>query len=192
MTSPEPDTDAAIIARVLAGETFLFAKLVRKYQKRILRLGFGFFHNQHEAEDFVQEVFLKAWSGLAGFRGSSAFSTWLTRIAYNTGINARRTAGRYEALEAEPADTAGLNPEELHLRAETVAILRTAMAALPEKYAVCLDLFFFEGLSHAEIGKITGYPLNTIKSHVFRAKQELREKLTRSLAMKQGEARNDL
>jgi len=183
MNSPEPAADTAIIARVLAGETGLFAQLVRKYQKRILRLGYGFFHNQHEAEDFVQEVFLKAWTGLAGFRGGSAFSTWLTRIAYNTGLNARRTAGRYEALEAEPADIAGLSPEDAHLRTETVEILRTAMAALPEKYAVCLDLFFFEGLSHVEISAITGYPLNTIKSHVFRAKQELRETLVRRLSM---------
>ncbi|MBU0934025.1 MAG: sigma-70 family RNA polymerase sigma factor [Spirochaetes bacterium] len=187
MNEAEPElSDAEVIARVLDGETDAFALLVRRHQRRILRLGYGFFRNSHEAEDFVQDVFLKAWAGLSGFRGKAAFSTWLTRIAYNTGINAKRVSGRYEALDYEPEDDRSLSPEDAHLRKEAGRILRSAMAALPEKYAVCLDLFFFEGLPYAEISQITGYPVNTIKSHVFRAKQELRTSLAPALALPSG------
>jgi len=169
--------DEDIISRVLDGDADAFSSLVRRYQRRMLRLGYGFFKDPDEAEDFAQDVFLKAYVGLAGFKGRSSFSTWLTRIAYNTGINAKRKAGRYEPLESEPVDSRSLSPEDEHIRGETVAALRTAMAALPEKYAVCLDLYFREGMKYEDIGAATGFPVNTIKSHVFRAKRDLRKAL---------------
>lgn len=86
--------DEDIITRVLDGDTEAFSVLVRRHQSRVIRLGYGFFKNTDEAEDFAQDVFVKAFVGLASFRGRSSFSTWLTRIAYNTGINAKRKAGR--------------------------------------------------------------------------------------------------
>jgi len=166
--------DEDIIDRVLDGDPEAFSTLVRRYQRRIIRLGYGFFRNRDEAEDFAQDVFLKAYAGLAGFKGRSSFSTWLTRIAYNTGINAKRKAGRYEPLEYDPVDARSLTPEDAHLRNETAAALGKAMAGLPERYAVCLDLYFREGLKYEDICEVTGFPVNTIKSHVFRAKRELR------------------
>jgi RNA polymerase sigma-70 factor (ECF subfamily) len=170
-------SDLEVIARVLDGDTNAFSALVLRYQARILRLGYGFFKDGGEAEDFAQEVFLKAYTGLAGFRGLSAFSTWLTRIAYNAGINAKKKLGRYEPLVAEPEDLRNLSPEDQHLYSETLRCMRDAMARLPEKYAVCLDLYFYGGMKYHEISAVTGFPVNTIKSHVFRAKRELREAL---------------
>lgn len=169
--------DEEIIERVLDGDVEAFSALVRRYQRRIVRLGYGFFRNQDEAEDFAQDVLTKAYVGLSGFKGKSSFSTWLTRIAYNAGINARRKAGRYEPLESEPVDSRSLTPEELHIRAETAAALRKAMAGLPERYAICLDLYFGEGMKYEDISEATGFPVNTIKSHVFRAKRDLRAAL---------------
>jgi len=169
--------DEDIIDRVLDGDPEAFSTLVRRYQRRILHLGYGFFRNQDEVEDFAQDVFLKAYAGLAGFKGRSSFSTWLTRIAYNTGINAKRKAGRYEPLEYDPVDARSLSPEDAHLRNETAAALGKAMAVLPERHAVCLDLYFREGLKYEDICEVTGFPVNTIKSHVFRAKRELRKAL---------------
>lgn len=78
-------SDKDVIARVLDGDGETFGVLVRRYQRRILRLGYGFFHNTDEAEDFAQDVFVKAYAALAGFKGRSSFSTWVTRIAYNAG-----------------------------------------------------------------------------------------------------------
>mgnify|MGYP001174289795 FL=1 len=169
--------DEDIIARVLDGDADAFGALVRRYQRRILRHGYGFFKDADEAEDFAQDVFVKAYVGLAGFKGRSSFSTWLTRIAYNAGINAKRKAGRYEPLDSEPVDSRTLSPEDAHIRAETAEALRAAMAALPEKYAVCLDLYFREGMRYEDISASTGFPVNTIKSHVFRAKRDLRKAL---------------
>ncbi|MBU0929436.1 MAG: sigma-70 family RNA polymerase sigma factor [Spirochaetes bacterium] len=175
-SGPE-EADEDIIARVLDGDTEAFSLLVRRYQPRMLRLGYGFWKDPDAAEDFAQDVFVKAFVGLAGFKGRSSFSTWLTRIAYNAGINAKRKAGRYEPLEAEPVDSRSLSPEDAHIRAETAAALRRAMAELPEKYAVCLDLYFGEGMKYEDICQATGFPVNTIKSHVFRAKRDLRKAL---------------
>lgn len=184
MTRVDPDApDEQVISRVLDGDRDAFATLVRRYQRRILRLGYGFFKDADAAEDFAQDVFVKAYVGLAGFKQRSSFSTWLTRIAYNAGINAKRKSGRYETLASDPEDERTLSPEDQHLRAETLRILSGAMAALPEKYAVCLDLFFREGMKYADISEATGFPVNTIKSHVFRAKRELR----RALGVEEGD-----
>ncbi len=178
MSSSGPEAaDEDIIARVLDGDTEAFSGLVRRYQRRIVRLGYGFLKDADAAEDFAQDVFIKAYIGLAGFKGRSSFSTWLTRIAYNAGINAKRKAGRYEPLDVEPEETRLLSPEDQHIRSETALALQEAMKALPEKYAVCLDLYFKEGLRYEDIGAVTGFPVNTIKSHVFRAKRELRRAL---------------
>jgi RNA polymerase sigma-70 factor (ECF subfamily) len=175
MSFAGPDaSDEEVIERVLDGDANAFSFLVQRYQRRILRLGYGFFRDQDAAEDFAQDVFVKAYVGLAGFMGRSSFSTWLTRIAYNAGLNAKRKAGRFEPLEVEPADVRTLSPEDQHLRAETGRAIRKAVADLPEKYAVCLELFFGDGMKYEEISEVTGFPVNTIKSHVFRAKRDLR------------------
>jgi len=166
--------DEEALERILAGDVDAFSILVRRYQARILRLGYGFFKDADEAQDFAQDVFLKAYAGLAGFGRRSSFSTWLTRIAYNAGINARRKAGRYEPLDYDPVDDRLPSPEEEHLRSEALLTLRAAMAALPERQAVCLDLYFRDGMKYADIRAATGIPVNTIKSHVFRAKRDLR------------------
>ncbi len=173
--------DEKLVSRVLDGDREAFSVLIKRYQARMLRLGYGFYKNQDEAEDFAQDVFLKAYTGLAGFKGKSSFSTWLTKIAYNTGINGKKKSGRYEALEAEPADSRNLGPEELSIRKDSLESLRKAMAALPEKYAVCLDLFFAAGMKFEDISEVTGFPVNTIKSHVFRAKRDLRKALEETI-----------
>ena len=98
-------------------------------------------------------------------------------MLFRSGLNAKRKAGRFEALEVDPVDTKGLSPEDQHLRTETGRAIRRAVAGLPEKYAVCLELFFGDGMKYEEISEATGFPVNTIKSHVFRAKRELKTAL---------------
>ena len=129
------------------------------------------------AADFVQDVMIKAYRHLASFKGRSRFSTWLYRVAWNAAAQAKRRKPRYEPLEADPEDASRYSAEELVLRSEAAAALRAAMAELPERYAACVDLYFYHELSLAEIGEVTGFPVNTIKSHVFRAKKQLRTAL---------------
>ena len=139
---------------------------------------FGFKNDNIIIEDFVQDVFFKAYKNLSSFRGESKFSTWLTSIAYTTAINAKNRKKEYETLSDEAMlPDLDSTPEERQIRTLTKQAVREAIKELPEDYAFCLDLYFFYDNSYEEIMIITGKPLNTIKSHIFRAKKILREKL---------------
>jgi RNA polymerase sigma-70 factor, ECF subfamily len=170
-----PDED--VIDLVLEGDREAFAILVRRHRSRVLRLGMSFLHDAEDAADFTQDVFVKAYTALGSFKGRSSFSTWLLRIAYNTAINAKQR--RRESQELGPDDElyGESGADEAHERVETIAAVRAAMAELPPRQAICVELFFSYNLKYAEISEITGFPVNTIKSHVFRAKKLLRQKL---------------
>ena len=174
--------DAALVKSALAGDSASFAKLVSLYKKRVTALGMSFFKNAADTDDFLQEVLLKVYQNLRCFRGEAAFSTWITRIAYNTAVNA--VTRRKEALPiadeyliSDPDYT----PEEQEIRAITAQTITEAVRALPPKYGICLELYFYYDIPYEEISVITGNPVNTIKSHIFRAKKMLREKLERLL-----------
>jgi RNA polymerase sigma-70 factor (ECF subfamily) len=170
-----PEDDLVLCREVIAGNTRAFTILAEKYRKRIFGLGFSFFKNADDTEDFVQDVLVKVYVALASFRFESRFSTWLMRIAYNTAINSVKRKREYTSL-AEDFDLAdpGENPEEQHLRSASVLAIRSAIETLPERYRVCIDMYFFYDMPYGDISEVTGLPVNTIKSHVFRAKKLLR------------------
>ncbi|MDA8427138.1 MAG: sigma-70 family RNA polymerase sigma factor [Treponema sp.] len=173
--SGEP-SDAEVISRVLGGDTEAYAILVRRHRSRVFRLGMGFFHDEDDAADFAQDVFIKAYTALGSFRGRSQFSTWLLRIAYNTAINAKKR--RKEQLPLDGEELVGApGVDETHLRDEALQAVRDAIVDLPPRQALCIELFFYYDLKYVEISEITGFPVNTIKSHVFRAKRFLRLRL---------------
>jgi RNA polymerase sigma-70 factor (ECF subfamily) len=176
---PVPVNDDLLLCReVLAGKTSSFALLAERYRKRIFSLGYGFFRNPDDTDDFVQDVLVKLYVSLGSFRGESSFSTWLMRIAYNTAINSIKRRREYTSLaEDYEIPYEGTGPEEDHLRACSRAAIREALADLPERYRVCVDMYFFYDMPYADISEVTGLPVNTIKSHVFRAKKLLRDKL---------------
>ncbi len=169
--------DEDVLDLVLEGDREAFSILVLRHRSRVERLGMGFFHDAEEAADFTQDVFLKAYTALGSFKGRSLFSTWLLRIAYNTAVNAKQR--RRESLPLDPDDIlpGDIGADETHERGETIRAVRAAMDGLPPRQAVCIELFFGYSLKYAEISEITGFPVNTIKSHVFRAKKLLRERL---------------
>lgn len=170
--------DNALIKATLSGDSKAFSKLISCYKKRVRALGMSFFKNEADTEDFEQEVFLKAYTKLSNFRGDSSFSTWLTSIAYNTAVNAKTRRKEYLPISDEDnIEDSSLTPEKNQIRKMTVLAVREAVKDLPENFAICVELYFFYDNSHAEISKITGIPVNTIKSHIFRAKKILREKL---------------
>lgn len=172
--------DTSLIKAALKGDSKAFATLMTLYKRRIERLGMSFFKNADDAEDFVQDVFLRAYTKLNTFKGDSQFSTWITRIAYNIAINAVNRRKEYLPIADEDLFTdPGFTPEERHIRAATMQAIRTAIRELPERFAICLDLYFFYGIPYQEISEITDFPVNTIKSHIFRAKRIIKEKLVR-------------
>ncbi|MDR1143117.1 MAG: sigma-70 family RNA polymerase sigma factor [Spirochaetaceae bacterium] len=171
----ETRDEAILVDQILSGQKELFRLLIDRYQRKVHAMGASFFRNAEDAADFTQEVFIKAYQNLASFGGRSRFSTWLYRIAYNTAVNGINRRREYQSLAEDPLVEEG--PEQQALRQAARQAVKDAVAELPEKYRICVDLFFFYDCSVREIGGITGLPENTVKSHVFRAKKLLREKL---------------
>lgn len=170
--------DSKLVREVLSGNTSAFAEIMSLYKKRIEALGMSFFKNPADAEDFAQDVFLKAYTKLDSFRGESLFSTWLTRMAYNAAINAVNRRTEYVSIADESLlPDNGLTPEEKELRLLTMEAVRESLKELPDKYKIVLDLYFFYDNSYSEISEITSLAENTVKSHIFRAKKLLREKI---------------
>jgi len=180
--------DNELIKEILKGDNTAFAELMTLYKRRVLTIGMSFFKNATDAEDFVQDVFIKVFTKLSSFRGESLFSTWLTRIAYNTAVNSINRRLEYLPISDETVlQDPGVSPEEKQIQQITREAVKTAISELPENYAVCLDMYFFYDISYAEISDITGFPVNTIKSHIFRAKKILRQKMVASGIMESDE-----
>ena len=177
MSAADDLDDGAVVERVVSGQANLFRVLVERHQRAVYGMGLSFFRDSDEAADFTQDVFLKAYKNLPGFRRQARFSTWLYRIAYNTAVNGvkRRRDFLGIAENAEFPDYDG--PERQTLRKAAAGAVVEAVAGLPERFRVCVDLFFFYDRSYQEIEAITSIPVNTVKSHVFRAKKILRERL---------------
>ena len=174
----EEYSDSFIVGQVIAGQKDLFRLLVRRYKRPVCGMGMSFFRNAEDASDFCQDVFLKVYRSLSQFEERSRFSTWLYKIAYNTAINEVNRKKEYRSLAevtAEPRDDD--TPEHQMLRKAAQDAVLVSLEELPERYRICVDLFFFYDCSYREIEVITGLPVNTIKSHVFRAKNLLRERL---------------
>jgi len=144
-----------------------------------------FFRNVDDACDFTQDVLVKAYQNLSSFRGAAPFRFWLSRMSYNSAVN------RYHSNSLRREDQLSA-PDELRSRDSSISAeyersevrdcLMTAIGELPPEYRICVDLYFFGGLSHLEISEITGFPVGTIKSNVFRAKKVLRELLKGTVA----------
>ncbi|MDR2521168.1 MAG: sigma-70 family RNA polymerase sigma factor [Spirochaetaceae bacterium] len=171
------DDDAAYVSAVLGGNTALYRVLVQKHERHVYGMGLGFFHNAEDAADFTQDVFLQAFRKLSQFEGKARFSTGLYSVAWRTAVNRKERTREYQSIADSEFESAYDTPEDANIKAVTRQAIREAVAELPEKYRVCIDLYFFYDRSYQEIEVITGFPVNTIKSHVFRAKKILKEKL---------------
>lgn len=177
--SSEPhNKDNSLVKQVIEGDNSAFAEIISLYERRIRALGYSFFKNSADTDDFVQDVFLRVYTKLKSFRGDSQFSTWLTRVAYNTAINSKNRRTEYASLSEnfDMLDT-DYGPEELQLRKLTAEAVNLAIKELPQTYGICLDMYFFYDFAYNEISVITGLPVNTVKSNVFRAKKILKTKL---------------
>ncbi|SJM90568.1 RNA polymerase sigma factor RpoE [Crenothrix polyspora] len=181
--------DEDLVTKVQQGDKKSFDLLVIKYQHRIIQLVNRYVKDPSEAQDVAQETFVKAYRALGGFRGESAFYTWLYRIAINTAKNylvARtRRSSDYEVDidDAESFENApqlqGLEtPERLLMSQEIVDTIKTAIEKLPEEMRVAFMLREFEGMSYEEIAEAMDCPVGTIRSRLFRAREAIDSKLT--------------
>ncbi len=184
MASP-PDSDAALIARVVVhDDRHAFAELVRRHQSSVRaclrKLTAG---NHALADDLAQETFVLAWRNLKSFRQEAAFSTWLYRIATNCWLADARK--RKEELLGDAADEADEERAAAlgefvpdHARGATLALdLERAMAVLSEGERAAIVQCYHHDLSHEEAAYVLGIPVGTVKTHILRGKQKLKQAL---------------
>ncbi len=185
----EREIDQLLVERVQRGDKKAFELLVIKYQRKLMRLVSRLVRDQAEAEDVVQEAFIKAYRALPQFRGDSAFYTWLYRIGINTAKNYLVTQGRRaptsteaDVEEAETFDDGDRlrdinTPESLLATKQIAQTLNVAMDELPEELRTAITLREIEGLSYDEIAESMGCPIGTVRSRIFRAREAISEKL---------------
>ena len=186
MTDKEYDLD--LVARVQQGDKKAFDLLVLKYQQKVVNIISQYIRDPHECLDVAQETFIKAYRALSGFRGDSAFYTWLYRIAINTAKNHLVALGRRPPRSDIEAETAELidagerlkdrgSPEHLLLKDEIAETVRDAIDNLPDELKTAITLRELEGLSYEEIAEAMDCPIGTVRSRIFRAREAIDNRL---------------
>ena len=188
--------ESALVARAQAGDSAAFTTLVEHYQRKIYRIGKNITQNNEDAEDVLQETFLKAYEHLRGFQGNSKFYTWIVRIAVNEALMKlrKRKGDRFVSLD-EPIETGEEevkreiavwddNPEQRYSREEMQRILDEAVDDLKPDFRTVFVLRDIEELSTEETADALGISVPAVKSRLLRARLALREKLTRQFKRK--------
>ena len=190
-TEPGVFDEAALVARARGGDGAAYNELVSRYERKIFRLAKHITQNDQDAEDVLQETFLKAFEHLPDFQGQSKFYTWLVRIAVNESLMKlrKRKSDRSVPLD-EPVDTGedtvareiavwDENPEDRYSREELGQILDEAVQSLKPAFRTVFVLRDIEDLSTEETAEALGISVPAVKSRLLRARLQLREKLTR-------------
>jgi len=185
-----PDPDARELARAQAGDLAAFEALVNRHGRRVYRMLLGITGNEADAEDGMQNAFLKAWQHLGEFHGDSKFSSWLMRIAMNEGLEIlrrRRSKGKKALVEWDAEDEERFrpksvrpweeDPERQYSRAEIREIVEKEIMKLPAKYRVAVMLRDLEGLDTQEAAAALGLNVATLKTRLLRGRLMLREAL---------------
>ena len=188
--------DVALVDRVRAGDISAYDTLVRKYERQIFRIAQHITQNREDAEDVMQDAFLKAYEKLDQFQGNSKFYTWLVRISVNESLMRlrKRRTGRMvsidEDLETEegsvPRDIADWapDPEQNYTQSELGEILEKTIKGLPPGFRVVFELRDVQGLSTEDTAEALGLSIPAVKSRLLRARLQLRERLSRYFKQK--------
>jgi RNA polymerase sigma-70 factor (ECF subfamily) len=171
--------DKALVAATVAGDRAAFDVLVRRHQRTIYGVCYRFTGEHADASDLAQDAFVRAYRGLARFKGDAAFSTWLHRIAVNVCLTrvATKTPAADPIDRLELADVRGDRPDDPLRRAEDAARVKAAIAKLPEKQRMTVILRVYHELPHEAIARTLGSTVGTVKANFFHALQNLRRLL---------------
>ena len=190
--------DVALVEQVRAGDVTAYDTLVRKYERQVFRIAQHITQNREDAEDVVQDAFLKAYEKLDQFQGNSKFYTWLVRIAVNESLMRlrKRRTGKMVSIDEDveteegsvPRDLADWapDPEMNYGQSELAEILRKTIQGLPQGFRVVFVLRDVEGLSTEETAEMLGLSVPAVKSRLLRARLQLRERLSRYFRRKKG------
>ncbi|WP_310564627.1 RNA polymerase sigma factor RpoE [Hydrogenophaga sp.] len=201
---PNPDSDAMLVQRTLAGEQRAFDLLVIKYQRRVERLIGRMVRDVDLVPDIAQETFVRAYRALAQYRGDAQFYTWLYRIAVNTAkkqlLELKRdplvfqsqlqsgdddeTSSSERELNAQVADEE--TPEAVLASKEIAQTVNAALEALPEELRMAITLREMDGMSYEEIAQALDCPIGTVRSRIFRAREAISNRIKPMLEHQSG------
>ena len=173
------EDDREAIEACQRGDREAFDRLVQRYQRDVYRLCYRYLNNHEDADDVAQEAFLRAYRAIGRFRGESAFSTWLYRIAVNACLNYRaaRKPPAFEVPDAVPDPRPGAQADVE--REERSRHVREAVSRLPEKQRATVILKIYHDLTHEEVAGILGSTVGTVKANLFHALANLKKTLGR-------------
>ena len=183
------EDEIPLVEAAKGGDSAAFETLVRLYDQKVFRIARHITQNHEDAEDVAQEVFLKAFRGLAQFQGKSRFSTWLYRIAVNESLMKLRQRRRIHEVSVDYDDPSepdavpleivdwSPNPEQLYSQAELREILAKVLQKLPPIYRTVFSLRDVEGLSTDETAEVLELNVPAVKARLFRARLQLRARL---------------
>ena len=186
VNASEPLSDEAVVRRVLAGETALFEIIMRRYNQRLYRIARGILRDDAEAEDVMQDAYVRAYSHLSQFAGRSRFSTWLSRIAIHEALARARRRTRIDHLGSADANAGddemnltatSPNPEEQTSTSELGKALETAILAIPQQYRLVLMMRDVEQLNTSETAAALEISEENVKVRLHRARALVRKEL---------------
>lgn len=187
--SPAIESEASLVARAAKGDEAAFETIMRRHNQLLFRTARSILQSDSEAEDAVQDAFLRAWLALASFRAESKLSTWLVRIVTNEALGRLRRAKVHTIpledamtspdpmMQLALADSPGKGPEHNALRAQVRDLIEEQIDQLPDAYRTVFVLSAVEGLSAADIAQALDIPTATVRTRAFRARNLLREAL---------------
>jgi RNA polymerase sigma-70 factor (ECF subfamily) len=183
--------DEAVIGRVLAGEPHLYEVLMRRHNRRLFRVARAILRDELEAEDVVQDAWVRAYDALRGFEGRARFTTWVTRICVNEALARARRGKRLEPLDPDHTEEATMpaaTPEEQASDAEVRHVLERAIDELPEHFRTVFVMRTLEEMSVAETAECLGLTQETVKTRAFRARALLQRAIGERLDATAGQA----
>lgn len=169
--------DGELVELTLRGHHEAFATLVERYDRAVYHLAYRTLHDVEDARDAAQEAFFKAFRSLRTFRPGSKFSTWIFAIAYHACCDRLNRRKRFSNEELPERADAAPGPEQQAISLDEAQRLRAAIDRLPEKYRTVITLYHLQGRQYEEIAEVLNLPMGTVKTHLFRAKEQLRRLL---------------
>lgn len=176
--------DKQLVKSILSGETRVFRDFVESHKRLVAHVVFRMVHNPSDREDLCQDVFVKAYENLPGFRFQSKISTWLARIAYNTCVNYLQKKKIPLLNDATPDDitvddfpSSGYDPLGVMEETDASSILQRHINALPVLYRTVVTLYHLDEMKYSDIAEVMDMPEGTVKSYLFRARRLLKESL---------------
>ena len=177
------DEERTLVEAASAGDDHAFDTLVDLHWRKIASIASRFLQDPHEAEDVVQETFIRAFERLKSFRGQSGFQTWLIRIAINQCKNRQQSFWKRRVF-LQPEETSHTEPssdsggEAALMQGEASRAVQNAVRKLPEKYRLPIVLHYFEDLTGAEVAAVLGWKESLVWSRIYAGYRELRKRLT--------------